>query len=71
MSACKKANTEKIYQVTDQDIFADNEVCCPPLNSCLWNSHPRVYIRLNDKGEARCPYCSTVYIKSETTTLLR
>ena len=27
----------------------------------LWNSHPRVYLDVADSGEAKCPYCGTVY----------
>lgn len=36
---------------------------CPMPGSSLWNSHPRVYIPLEDAvdGIAKCPYCGTVY----------
>jgi uncharacterized Zn-finger protein len=27
----------------------------------LWNAHPRVFIPVDKLGEARCPYCSTLY----------
>jgi uncharacterized Zn-finger protein len=27
----------------------------------LWNAHPRVNIPVNHGGEARCPYCGTLY----------
>ena len=27
----------------------------------LWNAHPKVMIPLNHGGEARCPYCGTLY----------
>ncbi|MBI5626801.1 MAG: zinc-finger domain-containing protein [Nitrosomonadales bacterium] len=27
----------------------------------LWNAHPKVSIPLDHGGEARCPYCSTLY----------
>ena len=26
----------------------------------LWNTHPRVFLNLA-QGEARCPYCGTLY----------
>jgi len=29
---------------------------------CLWDSHPRVYLPLEEDGAARCPYCSALYI---------
>ncbi|MCP4490752.1 MAG: zinc-finger domain-containing protein [Gammaproteobacteria bacterium] len=35
---------------------------CPPPNSSLWNSHPRVYIPVQENdGEAKCPYCGTIF----------
>jgi uncharacterized Zn-finger protein len=27
----------------------------------LWNSHPKVYLPVQDAGEAKCPYCGAVY----------
>ncbi|MBI3478825.1 MAG: zinc-finger domain-containing protein [Nitrosomonadales bacterium] len=30
-------------------------------NMNLWNAHPKVMIPLNHGGEARCPYCGTLY----------
>ena len=27
----------------------------------LWNSHPKVYLDVADSGQAKCPYCGTVY----------
>jgi len=34
---------------------------CPTPDSSLWNSHPRVYIPLEDAPEATCAYCGTVF----------
>ncbi|MCP3689894.1 MAG: zinc-finger domain-containing protein, partial [Gammaproteobacteria bacterium] len=35
---------------------------CPLPASSLWNSHPRVYIPVQENGgEAKCPYCGTMY----------
>jgi len=31
----------------------------PDMN--LWNAHPKVMIPLDHGGEARCPYCGTLY----------
>ena len=33
----------------------------PKADMKLWNSHPRVYLDVAKTGEARCPYCGTVY----------
>lgn len=34
---------------------------CPTPAMKLWNSHPRVFIDVATSGEAKCPYCGTVY----------
>ena len=40
----------------------DLPIHCPVEGSSLWNSHPRVYIPVAENGgEARCPYCGTIY----------
>ena len=30
-------------------------------NTPLWNSHPKVVVPVAKLGEARCPYCGTLY----------
>jgi uncharacterized Zn-finger protein len=37
-------------------------VHCPMNGSSLWDSHPQVYIPLEETGRASCPYCGTEYI---------
>ena len=27
----------------------------------LWNGHPKVYLDVAKTGEAKCPYCGTVF----------
>jgi uncharacterized Zn-finger protein len=27
----------------------------------LWNSHPRVFLAIEQTGTAKCPYCSAEY----------
>jgi uncharacterized Zn-finger protein len=34
---------------------------CPNKKMTLWNSHPRVYLDVNQAGGASCPYCGTHY----------
>jgi uncharacterized Zn-finger protein len=34
---------------------------CPNPAMTLWSSHPRVYLHFDAAGEARCPYCGTLY----------
>lgn len=34
---------------------------CPTPAQKLWNTHPRVFLAVEATGEARCPYCGTLY----------
>ncbi len=34
---------------------------CPLPNMSLWNSHPRVYLPIEETGQAKCPYCGTEF----------
>ena len=34
---------------------------CPTPAVSLWSAHPRVVIPVEQLGEARCPYCGTLY----------
>lgn len=44
----------------------DLPVHCPLPDMSLWNSHPQVYIPLNEAGdEAMCPYCGTHFRLAE------
>ena len=52
------ANAQNRYEVT----AADLPVHCPMPGMSLWNSHPRVYLPLEEVGEARCPYCGALYV---------
>ncbi len=53
-----EANAEKCYEVT----HADLPLHCPMDSMTLWNSHPRVYLPIEDTGKAKCPYCGADYI---------
>mgnify|MGYP000579686741 CR=1 FL=1 len=51
-------NKQSRYEVTRDDL----PVHCPMRGSSLWNSHPQVYIPVEENGgEARCPYCGTIF----------
>lgn len=50
-------NTRRYIEVTAEDL----PLHCPTPAMSLWNSHPRVYLPLEEKGEALCPYCGTLY----------
>ena len=34
---------------------------CPNAAMPIWSSHPRVFLEFNHDGNAKCPYCGTVY----------
>lgn len=40
---------------------ADLPLSCPTPGQKLWNSHPRVYLPIEETGTALCPYCSARY----------
>ncbi len=50
-------NTQNVVEVTAKDL----PLHCPTAEVALWNNHPKVYIPVERTGEARCPYCSTLY----------
>ena len=40
---------------------ADLPLHCPMPSMKLWDAHPRVFIDVTETGEAKCPYCGTLY----------
>lgn len=52
-----------VVEITAQDLTPQGGVFCPnpKADMKLWNSHPRVYLEMAHTGEAKCPYCGTVY----------
>jgi len=53
-----QANARNCYEV----IRSDLPLHCPMDGMSLWNSHPRVYLPIEDKGAAKCPYCGADYV---------
>ncbi len=53
----QQPNAQLLVEVTKDEL----PMHCPTPDSSLWNSHPRVYIPLEDSPEATCSYCGTVY----------
>jgi uncharacterized Zn-finger protein len=50
-------NASNAYEVTGADL----PLSCPMPGMKLWNSHPRVYLAIEQTGWAKCPYCSAEY----------
>jgi uncharacterized Zn-finger protein len=55
--------TKQTIQLLAKDLNAQGGVFCPsPLADMkTWNTHPKVYLDVGRAGEAKCPYCGTVY----------
>jgi len=51
-------NAQHRYEITRADL----PLHCPMGSMSLWNSHPRVFLPIEDKGEAKCPYCGAQYV---------
>jgi uncharacterized Zn-finger protein len=56
-TALLPANTQMQYEITEKDL----PLCCPSEAMTLWNSHPRVYLAVEETGWAKCGYCGAEY----------
>jgi uncharacterized Zn-finger protein len=50
-------DSHRIVDVTEADL----PLHCPMPADALWCGHPRVFLPIEEKGEALCPYCGTLY----------
>ena len=57
------ANAQHKYEVRSRDL----PLSCPMPGMYLWNSHPKVYLPVEESGEACCPYCGAVYTLAESS----
>ena len=57
----KQPNAQKQYEVTKAEL----PLHCPMPGTSLWDSHPRVFLPIEDGGKAKCPYCGTDYLLKE------
>ena len=57
-SAVIEPNAENLYKIT----AANLPLHCPMDGMSLWNSHPKVYLSLDESGKAKCPYCGADYV---------
>jgi len=58
----QQANDRNEYVVS----AADLPLSCPMPGMALWNSHPKVYLPIEQTGWAKCPYCSAEYTLAAT-----
>ncbi len=54
-------NAENRYEVSRDDL----PLSCPMPGMYLWNSHPKVYLPIEETGKAKCPYCGAEYILTD------
>ncbi len=52
-----QANASRVYEVEESDL----PLSCPMPQMSLWNSHPRVYLPIEETGSAKCPYCGAEF----------
>ncbi|MEE8321363.1 MAG: zinc-finger domain-containing protein [Gammaproteobacteria bacterium] len=50
-------NEQRVCRITRQQL----PLHCPLPDMSLWNSHPRVFLPIEDTGSATCPYCGSTY----------
>ncbi|MFQ5608757.1 MAG: zinc-finger domain-containing protein [Woeseiaceae bacterium] len=55
------ANARHEFEVRRSDL----PLSCPMPGMYLWNSHPRVYLPIEETGEAKCPYCGAAYFMTD------
>jgi uncharacterized Zn-finger protein len=51
------ANAQHRYRVRKRDL----PLSCPMPGMYLWNSHPKVFLPVEETGTAKCPYCGAQY----------
>ncbi|HQT26175.1 MAG TPA: zinc-finger domain-containing protein [Burkholderiales bacterium] len=49
---------KRLVEVTEKDL----PLHCPMPSMTLWDAHPRVFLPIEETGEALCPYCGTLYM---------
>jgi uncharacterized Zn-finger protein len=52
-----KENKVRYVEITAEQL----PLHCPMPDMVLWNAHPRVFLPIEQTGEALCPYCGTFY----------
>ena len=49
---------ERRYEINKIDL----PLSCPMPSMSGWDSHPRVFLEIDEKGEVLCPYCGALYV---------
>jgi len=54
----KPTHRDRMVEVAAGDL----PLHCPLPSQQLWNTHPRVFLPIEQTGESLCPYCGTRYV---------
>jgi len=56
-------STSSTVELLAADLNHQGGVFCPSPKAqmVVWNTHPKVYLDVARTGEAKCPYCGTLY----------
>jgi uncharacterized Zn-finger protein len=58
MASAKPTELNQLHvEITAEDL----PLHCPMPSMKLWNTHPRVFLPVEETGDALCPYCGTRY----------
>ncbi len=57
----ESASDPAAVEITANDLHGPGVVFCPNPKMALWSTHPRVFLDVGASGQAKCPYCGTVY----------
>ena len=59
----EQANAKVRYEVD----IKNTPLSCPMPEMYVWNSHPKVFLPIEETGEAKCPYCGAeFYLKNKS-----
>ena len=64
----RKVDSRILFEINETNLTIQKPVekkdlplHCPLPEMSLWNSHPRVYLPIEESGKAKCPYCGTEF----------
>jgi uncharacterized Zn-finger protein len=55
--ASRTPNDRSTYEISRTQL----PLHCPTPDMSLWNSHPRVFLPIEENGQVTCPYCGTAF----------
>ena len=61
VSSSRPSEAPAVVEVGAADVADHGTIFCPNPKMPLWAAHPRVFLDIVTTGDAKCPYCGTVY----------